>query len=887
MLHTKRNFVRVAAGSLAAVLALVSALVFLPRAFAEQDYFTAEGDAIVENAVDRTVTVEVKAAQAVTVTGIQGNFSTGIEDAITLTDLAPSEKFTAIKPVTEGSGYNEEGKFQWTNAAQGAEFASGETIWTATYTVEDGVTSANYGAPVTLAMYSFGPSAIFEDEETLPAAIVVTGLPSQELSFAEDEVEISYGEAVPANELTVTTENAGTVTYVSSNDEVATVNENTGVVTVVKPGEVTITATAAATNDYAETSTSYALKINKASVSITSVGVADKIYNGTTNADVSSVVLSVDNLDYDADAEFENANVGNAKTVTVTVTLTDQSADLYELTSDTAQTTATISPFGLDENNVSLSPESFTYSGAANEPAVTVTANLGGNGDVTLTKDTDYTVTYEDDTTSAGTKTVTIDAIGNFTDGGLIEIDYEVEQYELTAANIGLEYDTIRYDGSEKKPDVTVKIGDFVVENEYTVEYSNNTDPTNAATVIVTAKDNMNIKGSASVTFEIVEKDVLTISGVSSQEVTYTGSPVVLVGTLAVSNNTDNITVADLTTKWYESDGVTETSQPSTVGSYVVKYSYDGTNYAGLLVVPFEITKAISPEPAEMMANFRVKVGTTLAEIEGTRTTGFAWANGANTVSAGAHNYAATYVYNNDADNYTTLNLNVPVYGLTEITIDASVDGDGGTVAAPAKALEGDKVTITFTPEDGYEINKVTANTFNITSSLVDNKYTFTAGTSDVDIVATFRKVYQVVEGDGVTYTLGASSSIAFKFDANFSLFENGGKVYFDGMLLTEGEHYTATSGSTVIAFTQGMIDTIAAGEHTVMVLFNDGGVARAGFVMASADSPAAVPDTGFFTGTYGGVRAAGLAATVAMLTGIAIFVKKKFAHKKVSFDKK
>ena len=39
-----------------------------------------------------------------------------------------------------------------------------------------------------------------------------------------------------------------------------------------------------------------------------------------------------------------------------------------------------------------------------------------------------------------------------------------------------------------------------------------------------------------------------------NQEIAYTGQPVVLEGNLAVSENTGNIKVTDLTTKWYDSE---------------------------------------------------------------------------------------------------------------------------------------------------------------------------------------------------------------------------------------------------------------------------------------------------------------------------------------------
>ena len=84
----------------------------------------------------------------------------------------------------------------------------------------------------------------------------------QNISFEKNDV------TVHANETTVTnpierTENGGSVTYTSSNKDVATVNATTGEVTIVGAGETIITATAAETGDYKEASASYKLTVTQ------------------------------------------------------------------------------------------------------------------------------------------------------------------------------------------------------------------------------------------------------------------------------------------------------------------------------------------------------------------------------------------------------------------------------------------------------------------------------------------------------------------------------------------------------------------------------------------------------------------------------------------------
>ena len=89
-------------------------------------------------------------------------------------------------------------------------------------------------------------------------------------------------------------------------------------------------------------------------------------------------------------------------------------------------------------------------------------------------------------------------------------------------------------------------------------------------------------------------KDVLKISGIEKQDVTYTDHPVVLNGDLTVEDNTDGITVEDLNTKYYEEDGTTEISQPTNPGSYMAEYSFENDNYRASLKVPFTIKDYIT-----------------------------------------------------------------------------------------------------------------------------------------------------------------------------------------------------------------------------------------------------------------------------------------------------
>lgn len=437
-----------------------------------------------------------------------------------------------------------------------------------------------------------------------------------------------------------------------------------------------------------------------------------------------------------------NATTGEVHIVGAgSTTITATAVPYYAYAEGTTSYTLNVAPKSVSIDSAAVPDK--TYDGTTASEVGIVELS-----DMDLIQGADYTATAAFADANVGTdKTVDVtvtligDAANNYvlTSNTTTVDNVTISPYSITSNNIALEYYTTGYDMTEKEPGVTVKIGDFTVDgNEYTIGYRDNINP-GTAYVTVTAKDNMNITSEAEKSFEIVDgRSILEINGInSSQVITYTGLPVELEGTLTVGDNTDGITVNDLTTTWYEADGITEITQPTNAGNYVVKYSYNGLNYIGELVVSFEIEQAVSPDPVEMQG-LSAEAGMTLAEIEGARTAGFSWNDEAEVVTAGRNGYAATYTYNNDTTNYTTLRLEVPVYGLTRININTNVESNNGSVEAPADIVEGESFTIRFIAQSGYRLSRVVINNTDMTNQVENNELTLVAGSDDLEIVATF-----------------------------------------------------------------------------------------------------------------------------------------------------
>ncbi len=157
--------------------------------------------------------------------------------------------------------------------------------------------------------------------------VTVSDLPSQEVSFAEGEKNVTYGDADFTNAATNNSPGGGAITYASSNPAVATVDEN-GKVTILAAGKATITATAAGVDGkYAPTAVSYELTVAPKAITAT-VTAVDKTYDGTTAANVHVTfhdLVPGDTLtegkDYTVTAAYDDADAGSGKTISGTVKL--------------------------------------------------------------------------------------------------------------------------------------------------------------------------------------------------------------------------------------------------------------------------------------------------------------------------------------------------------------------------------------------------------------------------------------------------------------------------------------------------------------------------------------------------------------------------------------
>jgi|GEM_PF-3060575 len=181
--------------------------------------------------------------------------------------------------------------------------------------------------------------------------------------------------------------------------------------------------------------------------------------------------------------------------------------------------------------------DTYDYTGYAIKPTVYVTYRSGYTSKAltqsTTTRTYDYKVDYSSNI-AAGTATITVTGQGEYT--GTVTKTFKIK-YNLSNATVTATPSTYLYDGKEKKPLVSVKVGYMIVPaSNYNVVYSNNTN-TGTAAVTVTANKYGNAIGSNSTYFTIKGKDgVITPEYAEYSKKTTKSKPFAI---KIVSNTTD------------------------------------------------------------------------------------------------------------------------------------------------------------------------------------------------------------------------------------------------------------------------------------------------------------------------------------------------------------
>ncbi len=357
----------------------------------------------------------------------------------------------------------------------------------------------------------------------------------------------------------------------------------------------------------------------------------------------------------------------------------------------------------------------YFYTNSPIIPEVSVTWN-----GTQLTKDTDYTVGYTDNT-NAGKATVTVTGTGNYT--GKKTENFTIAPAQLNDATVKVN-GTYTYTGQAQTPasnDVVVTLGGKTVpSDQYTIGASNNINA-GQATVTVTAKAGGNYTGSASGKFTIA------LASLNDAKVEVSGGPFTYDETSKdpiVTVTLDSKTLSastDYTLSYSNSNG--GDGNLTNAGTVTVTATGKG-NYTATATGTFTINKA-QPNyttPTGLTATY----GDTLKDVSLSLPSGWAWDAPETSVgNVGENTFPATY--NKDSSgNYNPVQQNLTVkvspasYKITltgqadspaQITLNEAVVEPGNTGAAVSYGYSTAADTDPSTWQTGRVFSGLTADT--------------------------------------------------------------------------------------------------------------------------------------------------------------------------------
>ena len=504
--------------------------------------------------------------------------------------------------------------------------------------------------------------------------------------------------------------------------------------------------------------------------------------------------------------------------------------------------------------------ETFTYDGNPKKPTGTISVNDGtvNVSDLEVLYKGTGSTTYSstEAPTNAGTYTVTYkvpDTNANYT--GTFSVAFTIKKVQLE--KVTLVKDTFEYTGDEIVP----QDSNFDLNK---MSFSGDIKATNVGnySITVSLKDKNNYEWKDSTTTDLVLNWSITQA---------TPNYTVPTGLTSVIGKTLNDVTLPSGFTWNDASIVL------TVGTHTYKATYtpvDTTNYKTITDIDIEVVvkntfNVITSVPGGNGTITPSKIGV----IEGTKVEITFTPNAGYMIDKVLVNTVEATVTGNTIELTVDEEKNVAVsYKKIPFTVTVK-DVDGATITpnGVVAVSYGEDKEFTITANSGYKLVKVLVDGTDKTADMVGDTLKLTNITSNINLEVVVEKiVYEVTEGANQKYTITKNNEAKFKINADFRLFDDG-KVYVDNELV-DPKNYTAESGSTIITLKKEFVDTLSVGEHTLKVVFNDGGEAITTFNVAKVTVPTENPQTGDNIGFY---IISGILSIVG-LAGAGIFYRRK-----------
>ena len=576
---------------------------------------------------------------------------------------------------------------------------------------------------------------------------------------------------------------------------------------------------------------------------------------------ISFSIKSGTSLTYDA---TNDEYVAGATEGDVVMTVTAVKVDLNgDGTPEWKETSKEFTIHVVNKTDVNISGlsnnETFTYDGTPKMPTgtISVTAGTVNVSDLKVLYEGTGSTSYSSATapTNAGTYTVTYkvpDTNANYT--GTFSVAFTIKK--ATLEKVTLVKDTFEYTGSDITPTLNNVNSNIEVTGNTTAKNVSN----NTITAKITDKTNYEWKDGLN--------GDLTINWSITQATPNYTIPTGLTGLKGKTLN--DVTLPGRFT-W------NDTSTVLTAGTNKYKATYtpeDTTNYKTITDIDIEVVVKNTFDVITSVPGGNGTITPSILDVvEGTKVEITFTPNTGYMIDKVLVNTVETTVTGNKIELTVNEEKEVKVsYKKIPFTVTVK-DVDGATIT-PNGAVAvnyGETQEFTITANSGYKLVKVLVDGTDKTADMVGDTLKLTNITSNINLEVVVEKiVYEVTEGANQKYTITKNNEAKFKINADFRLFDDG-KVYVDNELV-DPKNYTAESGSTIITLKKEFVDTLSVGEHTLKVLFNDGGEAITTFNVAIVTVPTDNPNTGDNIGFY---IISGILSIVG-LAGAGIFYRRK-----------
>ena len=211
-----------------------------------------------------------------------------------------------------------------------------------------------------------------------------------------------------------------------------------------------------------------------------------------------------------------------------------------------------------------------------------------------------------------------------------------------------------------------------------------------------------------------------------------------------------------------------------------------------------------------------------------------------------------------------------------ELSVYKYIMGNG-TLDVPSIVIGGTDVEVRIVPEPGNELVYLELDGQEVTDQIQDNVFKVTPGTESLTFYATFRRVYEVLEGDGGEHIIGSEEPLVFKIDNDVTEFCGTGNLIIDGEYHDMRTDCVVDPDNQTITLPASFLNTLALGEHSFEAYFTepDSGSARASFKIVEEktedEEDVPVPNTGAFTSEGGSAKTTDIILPTVAIIGLTI----------------